>query len=130
MDIPGEKSIQFKYIMPVVVWAILIFIASSIPGTSLPDLGKWSADKFIHSGVFAVLAGLSFLAFEHYGTARSQSFWWYWVISFIFCLVYAASDEIHQLYVPNRSSEALDFLADSIGIVAVHGYKVFRFSKS
>ncbi|MBX7151653.1 VanZ family protein [bacterium] len=130
MENSNEKSIQFKYIMPVIGWAILIFIASSIPGTSLPDLGKWSLDKFIHSGVFAVLSGLSFIAIRHYGAVQSKSQWWCWIVSFSFCLLYAASDEVHQLYVPNRSSEILDFLADSIGIVIVHGYQLIFRSKS
>ncbi|NUM79212.1 VanZ family protein [bacterium] len=127
MEIPGEKSLQFKYIMPAVAWAMVIFIASSIQGTSLPDLGKWSADKLIHSGVFGILAVFSFIAFRHYGAVKSKSLRWGWTMSFIFCIMYAASDEIHQMYVPNRASEMLDFLADSIGIVVVHVYTlVFR----
>jgi VanZ family protein len=35
-------------------------------------------------------------------------------------LVYAISDEIHQLYVPTRSGQVQDVLIDSIGIFSVY----------
>jgi VanZ family protein len=34
-------------------------------------------------------------------------------------MAYALSDEIHQRFVPGRSCEFLDFVADSLGIVVV-----------
>jgi len=37
------------------------------------------------------------------------------IISIIFCLLYAVSDEIHQLYVPGRSGEVRDVFIDTIG---------------
>lgn len=38
------------------------------------------------------------------------------VYSFIFCFLYACSDEVHQLYVPGRSGNIKDVFIDSIGI--------------
>lgn len=37
--------------------------------------------------------------------------------SFIFCFLYAFTDEIHQLYVPGRSGNIIDILVDSVGIL-------------
>ena len=37
------------------------------------------------------------------------------IISFIFCVVYAISDEIHQMFVTGRSGEVRDVLIDSCG---------------
>ena len=37
--------------------------------------------------------------------------------SFIFCFLYACSDEIHQLYVPSRSGNIIDVFVDNIGIL-------------
>lgn len=37
------------------------------------------------------------------------------VYSFLFCIFYAVTDEIHQLFVPGRSGELLDILIDSSG---------------
>lgn len=38
-------------------------------------------------------------------------------ISTIICIIYAISDEIHQLFVPGRSCQILDILIDSMGSV-------------
>lgn len=37
------------------------------------------------------------------------------IISICFVLLYACSDEVHQLFVPDRSGEILDVLLDTIG---------------
>lgn len=44
--------------------------------------------------------------------------------AFIFCVCYAILDEIHQLFVPDRSGQIRDVLIDSIGILI--GIFVFR----
>lgn len=50
--------------------------------------------------------------------------------SFIICMFYGASDEIHQYFVPNRSSELGDWAADVLGvIVAVLIIKYFLQNK-
>lgn len=40
------------------------------------------------------------------------------LFSTLACVLYAASDEIHQLYVPGRACQVRDVLIDSAGIVA------------
>lgn len=37
------------------------------------------------------------------------------IIAFIIAVIYAASDEFHQSFVPGRNADALDWLADSFG---------------
>lgn len=107
--------------MPLVLWATLIFAASSIPGTSLPQSVLWSFDKVIHAVIFFVLGFLSFRAFTFLGQTRGWKSGRILLVSILFCLVYAASDETHQYFVPMRSSDINDFLADSAGIILAHG---------
>lgn len=38
-------------------------------------------------------------------------------MAIIICVLYAISDEIHQLFVPGRSCQLLDILIDSIGSI-------------
>ncbi len=38
-------------------------------------------------------------------------------ISFLICIIYAASDEIHQFFVPGRSCQVFDILVDSMGVL-------------
>ena len=35
--------------------------------------------------------------------------------AFVFCFLYACSDEVHQLFVPGRSGNIIDVGIDSIG---------------
>lgn len=48
----------------------------------------------------------------------------------VICILYAISDEVHQLFVPGRSGEVLDVLIDSLGSLAsiflFYLLKVFR----
>ncbi|KAB2880536.1 hypothetical protein F9K33_05000 [bacterium] len=122
----SSESLKTKSFYPLIVWMIVIFISSSIEGSSLPLLDVWSLDKFVHTGVYAVLAFCSLRAFTHYGYARKKNIIWIIGWSLFFCLIYAASDEFHQSFVRGRYASALDFFADSIGVVAIHIYYFFR----
>lgn len=41
-----------------------------------------------------------------------------WILAWGMGITYAASDEIHQLYVPGREGSTYDWLADIIGLAA------------
>ena len=97
------------------LWSALIFGLSSIPGRALPDLsGWWNADKFVHTGVYAVLGALCW--FGARGTLppgrgpRAQVF-----VAFLCTTLYGVTDEAHQSFTPMRSPDAWDVLADAIG---------------
>ena len=48
------------------------------------------------------------------------------IVSLMVCMLYSASDEIHQLFVPGRSGEVRDVLIDSSGaLVGIGLYKFF-----
>ena len=51
------------------------------------------------------------------------------VLSGIICIIYAASDELHQLYVAGRSCELFDVFIDAIGSILgiLIGYFLYRF---
>ena len=46
------------------------------------------------------------------------------IISLLCCILYACTDEIHQLFVPGRSGQVLDVFIDTIGsIIGIFSYK-------
>jgi VanZ family protein len=47
------------------------------------------------------------------------------LITIAFCSLYALSDEWHQSFVPGRSSDVLDWIADTLGA----GFSVFLLYK-
>ena len=106
----------FKYHFPFIAWALVIFIQSSFAAVDIPKVEWISVDKVIHMGVFGLLAALCYVSFIHLSTENTFSknaFVW----TAIICMVYGASDELHQYFVPNRSSEFQDWLADAAGII-------------
>ena len=67
--------------------------------------------KTAHFMIYAILAVLVYNLMASYGIKRSK------VVLFaaIVCLVYAVSDEIHQVYVPGRAGQIKDVLIDFSG---------------
>jgi VanZ family protein len=90
---------------PVVAWAGLIFGLSSISAFGT-DLGVLDAvlSKAAHLTEYAVLGFLIVWA------SRRES------VAFGLGIAYAASDEIHQHFVPGRHGSALDVAIDTVGI--------------
>jgi VanZ family protein len=91
---------------PALLWAGLIFFVSSRSVVPVPQGLEW--DKVAHLAAYTVL-GLT-LAWGAAGSGMPP----YRVI--VIGLLYGASDEVHQLYVPGRSFELLDWVADAAGV--------------
>ncbi len=53
------------------------------------------------------------------------------LISFVICIIYSSSDEMHQLLVSGRSGELRDIIIDNIGsIIGISIYLLFKRRKS
>lgn len=74
--------------------------------------------KYAHMFEYALLGISSMLFFSELFFRRTQPAACSAVISYIFCFIYALSDELHQYFVPGRSAEFSDVLVDSIGFTA------------
>ena len=90
---------------------LVIFAASSIPNlTRLPgDI----SDKSGHSIGYAMLGGLILRALA--GGRLSGVTWPRCIAAIVLATLYGVSDEFHQLFVPGRSADRYDVLADSVG---------------
>ncbi|MCS7177071.1 MAG: VanZ family protein [Candidatus Kapabacteria bacterium] len=98
---------------PALLYAGLIAYASHIPG--LQPLFTWSwGDKLTHALVYAGF-GMT-LAFAVTAQHQQPSFASIAVWTLLLGALYAASDELHQLFVPNRVADFRDWLADVVGI--------------
>jgi VanZ family protein len=93
-------------------WASIIFLLSSIPGKSMPDVPGLRYDKLLHALVYSVLGGLIFLALRQRSSLPTSRVV---AISAAFALAYGLTDEFHQLFVPGRSADLYDAVADGIG---------------
>jgi VanZ family protein len=101
---PASRALSLW--LPVVVWAAVIFVFSSIPSLS-SGLGTWDfvLRKGAHMAEFAVLGALLVRALGRELPA------------FVAGVAYAVTDEIHQHFVEGRHASALDVALDSVGVV-------------
>jgi len=110
-----KKLSSFKFIA--LIYAILIFIISSIPQITPPSLGFKLEDKVYHFIEYSIFSFLLFLAFSK---ARTDFFKKnLFLLSSLIGIIYAYSDEFHQRFVPGRTYDLYDFLADCLGIILI-----------
>jgi len=91
-----------------------LFYLSHQPSIEAPMLFAYQ-DKVFHAGVYGVLGMLLLAALPRAATGYS---WRQVRISTVIASLYGISDELHQSFVPGRSTEVLDWLADTIGALA------------
>ena len=81
-------------------------------------------DKIAHALLYGGLAGIVSIGLWRSNETLRPAF--HFGIPVVFSVLYGFSDEIHQIYVPERSFEFMDLLADGIGAtivqVALCGY--------
>jgi VanZ family protein len=97
-----------------IYWATLL-ILTSLPGHDLPNFNV--SDKLEHFLAFCVLAtllGLSLFVQGKYLKLKKYSS----SVTLLIVGIYAALDELHQLFIPGRYCEFLDWIADFTGALA------------
>jgi len=140
----SNRTISLISWATVILWLLVIFSLSSQPGPESNNLSKTVTKqivkttqkvivseetikprknlinklnnlirKYAHGVVYLVLGMLVMNAFAVSGIRGCKAF----IFSLIFCLIYAASDEIHQLFVPGRGAKETDVLIDALGAV-------------
>jgi len=112
------------YFLPAFLWFILIFILLIIPGKNLPEvtfLDKIYFDKWVHITLFAVQVHLSYTALKKIYPFSSPVF----LNAALYAWLYGIAMEFVQKYwVPNRSFDITDIIADGVGCFIA--YLIFR----
>lgn len=130
------------YLFFIVIWMSIIFMFSNQPATESSKLSdgfisttigniykifdknvteekliqikeKYTTPvrKTAHFSIYLVLGILTTLLIKEYKIENKKQI----LLAVLICLLYAASDEIHQLFVPGRSGEIKDVLIDTVG---------------
>ncbi len=102
-------------------WMALIFYSSHHPIPSTPSLFP-GQDKLFHALVFGTL-GILVLGALPRGPAGYS--WHQAGVSVLIVSLYGLSDEIHQHFIAGRSSEILDWLADTLGALITISFLVW-----
>lgn len=113
--------------VPYFAGVIAIWLVSSMERPPVPEpLVFWNSDKLLHMLAYAILGALALfgvrsLAFS--SPKRTAA------IAFAMSALYGAVDEVHQSFVPGRSSSWLDLLADTMGAAIIAGTWLVLFTR-
>ena len=143
-----------KYWLPLILWMAIIFSASTRLGAPentsyfFRPLMHWlfphiSEEKFeqihfivrktAHFVEYAVLGVLAWRAVEFDPAFGAYSAGRRFRLALMLCMLYAASDEFHQSFVPSRQAAVQDVLLDTcgsgFGLVAIWGTRRCRGAK-
>ncbi len=108
-----QKHKVYLVYLPLAIYWIIIFVATSIPTDAMPQLFK-AQDKFEHFAAYFILEILLALTVHFqskFPTAKKRPI----LFSLLFLALYAAVDEIHQYFIPGRYADVLDWAADLTG---------------
>jgi len=105
-----------KYWLPVYLYLLLIVIMSSLSKPPVPKLKFFEIDKLYHLIEYGILSFLSLRAFMNSPRKILSSDAVFFTV--LTTVVFGLTDEIHQAFVPGRSSNIADWVFDSLGAVA------------
>jgi len=100
--------IRLTRALPALAWMGLIFWLSSQPKLPQVIFLFDGIDKLFHAGAYGVLGLL--VAFAVGATTRRAA-----GVAVVIASLYGVSDELHQYFVPGRSCDVFDWLADTGG---------------
>lgn len=127
-------------IILVLIWMIIIFIMSSFNATDSANQSNFIVNiianifninniillsliirKLAHFTEYLILGILVINMFTKNNAKKSC------LLSILLCIIYATSDEIHQIFTPGRACQIKDILIDSVGsITGVYLFKLLK----
>jgi len=114
-----ETNKKWLVYLPLIIYWILLFVATTLPSKDMPDTGV--SDKVEHFTAYmilAVLLNLTLMFQNKYLNLKKKA----WLYTLIVILTYAGLDEFHQLFIPGRDCDILDWLSDSAGVLIGLGF--------
>lgn len=107
-----EKRKVWLVYIPLIIYWLILFVATTIPVERLPSIGFTDKiNHFIAYFVLAVLVNLTLI----YQRKSKFLFEKAQIATIVICLFYGAVDELHQMLVPGRFADTWDWVADALG---------------
>jgi len=106
---PPRWWLALYWLLPAIAYAALIFYLSS-QSNPLPSLSARLSDKLLHLVEYAAFGAVATWGFSHLVRLPRAARW-----AALIGSLYGLSDEVHQRFVPHRSADVADWVADTVG---------------
>ncbi len=112
------KAEKYWFVLSLII-ALAIFIQSSFPSVVTNEqFYVFQFDKITHmlawTGLaFSLRLGTNSWVMKH----KEKNIYFALLLLILICALYGVTDEIHQYFIPSRSSDIFDVLADSLGSI-------------
>jgi len=114
--------------LPVIIWAAGIFLLSAMSNPPTPGPVFPLRDKIAHWCLYFILGCLIARALRHgHNLTLPKTF----LLVILITSAYGVTDEFHQHYVPHRTCDVFDWLADTLGgCTAAAAYYAYESAKA
>lgn len=104
-----------------IIWFIISTILLTLPGSDIPKAGwldKIHFDKIVHIGMFALLSLLWCFALLKKTSDKKKLRQWFLSVTVIWIVYGIAMEFVQRYFIPGRSFDINDMIADAAGAIA------------
>ena len=113
------KGLSIIKFLPGIAWFFIVLVLTCLPGDDLPEVNNWfkeyHIDKLVHAGMFTLLAYLFIYPLAQRGIAAAQKKNYFIKIVLAVTLWGLTTELIQKYFIPGRSFDWFDWLADGAG---------------
>lgn len=107
----------YKFV-PGIAWFFIVLVLMCMPGKEFPTVDWFSKiyfDKWVHTGIFALLAFLFMLPIALSPMSNKEKLQWFIRIAIATSVWGLTTEFIQKYFIAGRSFDLLDWAADSLG---------------
>lgn len=107
-----ERNRQYLINIPLIIYWLILFVLTSLPSSSAITIGI--SDKIEHFGAYGLLSAVLYMNLffqKKFELLKKYPA----TFTLLIASIYGMLDEVHQLFIPGRSAEFLDWSADFLG---------------
>ncbi len=111
----------FRYNLLAIVWSVIIIVLCSIPGQEFPDASFIDIphfDKIVHFGLYFILSVVAIKGIQQQNRIKLLKSHPYLSIVIYAVFLGISLELIQHYYIPFRSGDILDMLANFIGAIS------------
>ena len=120
----------FKQFIPAIAWFVLSLVLLCLPGSTIPKypwLALIHADKWVHITLFFILCFLFSFPIKRSSLTKNEKLKWFVLITLAGIAYGTLMEFVQDRWIPNRSFEVLDIVADGTGstLALVYSWRKF-----